>query len=211
MRQVIIVFIGVLLLAAPFATAQEPGKGKKKAQSEAAPPDGRPLEVFQDLEEVTLRIPRLAAQPHEKLVQDGIYQSETLIFRDTETGVEIWSLSRELCMDLANIERRSAWSCNGQYISFSGNKAFFDPIKNAWKKREADEKMFGGYHYVAQADGSRRRKLWGARNGEVVSLGDKFNNWDQKRANVLYYAQQDELWRLTLGQGERDKIGRAHV
>lgn len=157
------------------------------------------LTVYQDLEEATARIARLQGKPYMQLVSGGFYQPEVLIYNDLETGSEVWSLTRELCTDIANIERRSAWSCNGQYISFIGNMVFLDhntgqPVKRNW----------AGNNYIASADGSGRRKLWGNFNGRPVLHRDKFNNWDQARPGVLYYAQGDTLWRVTLGQGELD-------
>ena len=161
--------------------------------------NAQPLTVYQDLEEATSRIPRLESRPYEKLVdRNGYYQSERMIFHDVETGSEVWSLTQELCTDLANIERRCAWSCNGQYISFIGNKVFFNHIENQLWKR-----TWAGYNYVANADGSARRKLWGNYEGKLILHQDKFNNWDQKKPNVLYYPDREVLWRVTLGEGER--------
>ena len=157
------------------------------------------LTVYQDLEEATGRISRLADKPYLKLVTEGVYQPEVLIFKDLETGSEVWSLTRELCTDLANIERRSAWSCNGQYVSFIGNTAFWNYNDNQLWKR-----TWAGYNYIANADGSGRRKLWGSYSGRLMLHQDKFNNWDQTRPDVLYYPAGDTLWRVTLGNGEKD-------
>ncbi|MBM4085897.1 MAG: hypothetical protein FJ272_14010, partial [Planctomycetes bacterium] len=89
---------------------------------------GMRLPVFQGLEEATARIPRLKNKPFEALIaQDGGYQPEMLIFRDVDTGTEIWSLTREECRDLANIERRCPWNCDGSIISMKGNRAFRAP------------------------------------------------------------------------------------
>ncbi|MDH7571592.1 MAG: fibronectin type III domain-containing protein, partial [Armatimonadota bacterium] len=104
------------------------------------------------------------------------------------------------CVELANIERRCAWSCNGQYLSFTGNRAFWNVTNNQLWKRS-----WAGYHYVSNADGSGFRHLWGNHAGRFLFHHDKFNNWDQRRPNVLYYADPPEaLWRVTLGRGERD-------
>jgi hypothetical protein len=158
------------------------------------------LEVFQNLDEATARIARYGERPYAKLIDaKGFYQPETLIFHDLETGNEVVSLSMELCTDIANIERRSAWSSNGQYISFIGNKVFVNHANGQLWKRQ-----WSGYNYVASADGSQRRRLWGNADGELVSLLDKFNNWDQRRPGVLYYAVKDKLWRVTLGKTEKD-------
>jgi hypothetical protein len=175
-------FAGVALLCIAAVQGQEPT-------------------VYQELEEATARIGRLKDKPYEKLWPSGFFQPETLIFKDLETGNEVWALTRELCTDLANIERRCAWSCNGQYIAFIGNMVFWNHTNNQLWKR-----TWAGYNYVALADGSARRKLWGRHEGKLRLHQDKFNNWDQKRANVLYYPDGETLWRVTLGQGEQDNV-----
>ncbi|RPI60615.1 MAG: hypothetical protein EHM48_06960, partial [Planctomycetaceae bacterium] len=164
------------------------------------------LTVYQDLEEMTARIPRLADRPIEKLVDGkGFYQTERLIFHDVETGNEVWSLTQDQITDIANIERRCAWSSNGQYISFIGNKPFYDFNSKSWNKRG-----WAGNNFIANADGSQRRKLWGNDNGKMLLLNDKFNNWDQKKANVLYYPNKDTLWRVTLtGDDNKSNVAEA--
>ncbi len=157
------------------------------------------LTVYQELEEVTGRISRLQDKPFQQLVSDGFYQPEVLIYRDLETGTELWSLTRELCTDLANIERRSAWSCNGQYLSFIGSMAFWNHLTGALHQRR-----WAGNSYIANADGSGRRKLWGNYEGRLRLHQEKFNNWDQARPGTLYFTAGDTLWRVTLGRGELD-------
>jgi len=159
------------------------------------------LKVYQDLEEVTLRIRNLRNKPYLELIEanDGFFQSEVMIFKDLETGNEIWSLTREECTDLANIERRTAWSCNGQYISFIGNMAFLDYATGKIRRGR-----WAGHSYIANSDGSKRRKLWGMTDGNLRTFEDKFNNWDAARPNVLYYPGGDKLWRITLGGGVKD-------
>ena len=72
------------------------------------------LDVYQDLDEATARIERMKDKPYAKLIdKDGYHQSETLIFKDTETACEVWSLTMEECIEMANIERRNVFSCDG--------------------------------------------------------------------------------------------------
>lgn len=182
--------LAAVLLAACLAGA--------RAQSPAA----APLEVFQGLEELTARIPRLADRPYARLWDtNGLYQCERVIFRDLESDCEVWSLSQELCTDIANIERRSAWSCDGRFISFIGNKVFWNHAENKLHQRP-----WPGHNYIARADGSARRKLWGRHEGRLRLHGGKFNTWDQRQGNILYYAEGGRLWRVTLGKAERDNV-----
>jgi hypothetical protein len=184
-----------LLLSLALALAAGSGFG----QAPAVPP---PLEVFQGLNELTARIPRLASRPYELLWDtNGLFQTERVIFHDLETSNEVWSLSQELCTDLASIERRCAWSCDGRFISFIGNKVFWNHTSNKLWQR-----TWAGYHYVAQADGSARRALWGRVDGKLRMHDGKFNTWDQQRGNVLYFADSGQLWRVTLGETERDNV-----
>jgi hypothetical protein len=165
-------------------------------------PSVAPLEVFQGLDELTARIPRLAERPYEQLWdRDGLYQTERAIFHDLETSNEVWSLSQELCTDLASIERRCAWSCDGRFISFIGNKVFWNHTANKLWQR-----TWAGYHYVARADGSGRRALWGRYEGRLRMHEGKFNTWDQDRGNALYFAEAGQLWRVILGAAERDNV-----
>jgi len=176
------------LLSAGLSAAQEP----------AAPA----LMVFQGLDELTARIPRLADRPYAQLWDtNGLYQTERVIFRDLETSNEVWSLSQELCTDIANIERRSAWSCDGRFISFIGNKVFWNHIEHKLWQR-----TWAGHHYVALADGSGRRALWGRYDGKLRLHDAKFNNWDQQHGNLLYFTEGNQLWRVTLGAAERDNV-----
>jgi len=157
-------------------------------------------EVHQDLDEVTGRIYRLDDKPYLDLIDaNGLFQTETLIFHDTETGKEVWSLTRELCTDLANIERRTAWSRNGQYISFVSSKNFWDYRTNSmWTG------AWGGYTHIANSDTSRRRKLWAYGPSGIATYQDKFNNWNADVPNLLYYGMGDNVWQITLGPGNND-------
>jgi hypothetical protein len=161
-------------------------------------------EVFQDLDEATARIERLKDKPFEKLIdKDGYYQSETLIFRDTGTGAEIWSLTEELCLDLANIERRPVFSSDGSVFSMKGNRAFVDAAGKLFRER------WDGHNFLMDADLTHRRKIWVVRDGQVVRMQDKFDTWDTEKPRTLYYPVEDVLYRVTLGQGVYDNKAEA--
>ena len=161
-------------------------------------------EVFQDLDEATARIERLKDKPFEKLIdKDGYYQSETLIFRDAGTGAEIWSLTQELCQDLANIERRPVFSSDGSVFSMKGNRAFVDSAGKLFHER------WDGHNFLMDADLTHRRKIWVVRDGQVVRMQDKFDTWDTRTPRTLYYSVEDVLYRVTLGQGVYDNKAEA--
>ncbi len=95
------------------------------------------FEVFQNLDEATSRIGCIESKPYKILIDahGGFFQPEVIIFKDVETGNEVWSLAREACLDMAHTGRRPAWSENGQHISFRGNCAFWSFQHNAIRKR----------------------------------------------------------------------------
>jgi len=156
------------------------------------------LEVFQNLVEVPRRIPRLESRPWQKLIHDGIYQPDVLVFRDVETGAEIWSITREACIELANIERRCPWNANGSRIALIGSRRFVDPRGNP------QGGSWAGHNYLMDANLSDHRKLWVNRDGTLAQMNNKFNTWDRRHPDRLYYAVDDTLWRVTLGKGYRD-------
>jgi len=200
-----LVLASLTIVAAVIGLAdQASGQAANQAASSQAASGqaAEKLQVYQDLDEVTARIPNLRNKPCLKLIEanDGFFQNEVIIFKDVETGNELWSLTRELCTDLANIERRTAWSCNGQYISFIGSMAFLD-----YENGKLRQRLWAGNSYVADADGAKHRKLWATTpDGKVRTFEDKFNNWDAAKCNVLYYPSGDELWRITLAGGVKD-------
>ncbi|HUV38711.1 MAG TPA: hypothetical protein VMY39_03815 [Planctomycetota bacterium] len=163
---------------------------------------GQDFEVFQDLDEATSRIPRYEPKPYKTLIDahDGFFQSEVIIFRDVETGREVWSLSREACTDMAHTGRRPAWSANGRYISFRGNQAFWSFADKAIRKR-----TWAGYSFVANADGSKKRPIWAEVDGKLRQFNcAKYNMWDVERPGTWYTITGDVLWRITLADGLTD-------
>ncbi|MFB3891836.1 MAG: fibronectin type III domain-containing protein [Phycisphaerae bacterium] len=164
------------------------------AAATARPQD---LPVFQDLDEVTGRIPNLMDKPYARLIEanGGFLQSEALIFKDVQTGHEVWSLSREECTDMAHTGRRPAWSTNGQYLSYLGNVVFL----NAAEGNKLWNRTWAGYTYISEADGSKRRPLYGTADGKVIKFNAaKYNAWDAKKPGVWYTVNGDTLWRLTI-------------
>ncbi len=147
------------------------------------------LEVFQGLEEMTARISRLKDKPLERLItKDGRFQPEVLIFQDVETGTEIWSLTFEQCKELANIERRCPWNCNGSIVSLIGNRASRDPdgklVTTKW----------AGHNYLMNPDGSNLRKFFITNpDGSEGGLGAKFNIWDRSDPYALYFPAAKEV------------------
>jgi len=160
------------------------------------------LVVYQDLEEVTSRIHNLGRKPYKALIDasDGFFQNEVIIFRDLETGNEVWSLSREKCRDMADHRRRPAWSCNGRYMSFHGNQAYWD-----YKGGKMVSPTGTGHTYIANADGSRKRPLWAKVDGGLRRFDCSTHNmWDAKRPDAWYCIREGWLWRVTVGQGVTD-------
>src|SRR5581483_4678847 len=154
--------------------------------------------VYQGLDEATARIGRLLDKPYEKVIdKDGYYQSETLIFKDVQTGREIWSLTQDPSKDLANIERRPVFSSDGSTMSMVSTRVYRDP-----QVRLKDEKY--EHHFLIDPDGTHRRYLWSNVDGHPTALPGKFDTWDQQKPRTLYYVMEDHLYRVTLGSGVLD-------
>jgi hypothetical protein len=161
----------------------------------------KPYRVCQDLEELTSRIDNLYRKPYAKLFDaNGVVQPETVIFKDTRTGHEIISLTRELCTDIAHADlARPVWTIDGSRILFMGNRAMVDTAGQI-KKTEWQGKMF-----VMDADYTQQRSL-------VVEIVDDAGNVIQKRdgmpgkynildpidPRITYYADGDTLYQMTL-------------
>jgi len=159
-------------------------------------------DVYQRLDEATERISRLSSRPFDKLIDaNHLYQSDTLIFHEETTGREIWSLSMEIGTDMANVERRMVFSCDGSVFSMKGNKS--------WKKLDGTiyHTAWTGYNYLMNADLTNRRKLWVDIGAAQQTLTNKFDTWDRQVPRRLYYAVNDKLYRVTVGEGAFDNLG----
>ncbi len=187
--------LAICLAVAPVARAAEP--------VDPVPHDilEKPYRVCQDLEELTSRIDNLYRKPYEKLFDaTGAVQLETVIFKDTKTGHEIVSLTRELCTDIAHADlARPVWTNDGRRILFMGNRAIKDKDGQI-KKTEWQGKMF-----VMNADYTDQRSLVveivdGA--GKLIERRDgmpgKYNILDPIDSSLTYYADGDTLYQMTL-------------
>ncbi len=157
------------------------------------------LTVFQDLDEATARIARMADKPHDRLIDErGHYQSETLIFTDVKTGHEVWSLTMEHATELANIERRPVWSADGSVFSMKGNRAFRQLDGTIYKTRWA------GHNFLMEGDLTSRRKLWAKYEGHFQGFNAKFDTWSNLTPRRLFYVIEDKLFQVDVGRDGQD-------
>ncbi len=161
----------------------------------------KPYRVCQDLEELTSRIDNLYRKPYPKLFDaTGAIQPETIIFKDTRTGHEIVSITRELCNDIAHADlARPIWTVDGRKILFMGNRAYMDKDGKI-KKTEWQGKMFW-----MNADYTNQRGLVVEivdDKGNVIEKRDgmpgKYNILDPIDPNLCYYADADKLYSMVL-------------
>lgn len=87
------------------------------------------LPVFQGLEEISRRAVSLQEKPVGELFErymlrpDGRFQSELLIFRDLETGHEIWRLTWDLSRNTPHCHiNRSPWNADGSRFVFNSSR-----------------------------------------------------------------------------------------
>lgn len=181
-----------ITLAGETAKARNGASGKAKSKIAG-------LTIFQDLEEITSRIPNLKDKPYARLIdKEGFYQPEITIFNDVETRTEVWSLTREICIRQGNYERYPCWSWNGQYACFVGNRKF----------RGLDGSIKGGrwdgHNYLVNADFSKGRKFFANVDGKLQGMTARSMIWDRSGKPILYFAFNDKLWTVTVGQGVKD-------
>ncbi|MEX0774815.1 MAG: hypothetical protein WD042_03770 [Phycisphaeraceae bacterium] len=175
-------------------TAQTPEKYKDPVPHDIIT---QPYRVCQDLEELTRRIDNLYRKPFDKTIDArGLMQPELVYFKDTQTGHEIVSITRELCSDIAHGDLgRPAWTIDGSKILFMGTRGY----------RQADGSFrktdWEGHKYIMNADYSGQRALvvtFEDGSPPVAGMYGKYNTLDRRDPRYAYYADKDKLWRVTL-------------
>jgi hypothetical protein len=161
----------------------------------------QPYRVCQNLDELTARIDNLYRKPFKKLFDAaGLAQPEVVYFKDTATGHEIMSLTRELCVDVAHADLgRPVWTVDGKMILFMGNRAFIDHTGSL------KISPWAGKDYVMNADYSVQRSMTvelydehGTLIGKADGMPGKYNILDPVDPHLAWYADNDRLFRVTL-------------
>jgi hypothetical protein len=174
----------------------------------------QPYRACQELEELTARIDNLYRKPFHKLFdKNGCMQPETVVFKDTISGHEITSVTRELCNDLAHGDLgRPAWTCNGAKILFMGSRGYMD------QDGKFQRSGWDGHKYQMDANYTNQRALLvsfkdpytdidGNKMTRSAGIYSKFNIMDCHNPKYAYYAVKDKLWRVTLSDDFSDNIG----
>ncbi len=171
-----------------------------------------PYRVCDDLEELTSRINNLYRKPFAKLFDaSGAAQPETIFFRDVTSGHEVMSLTRELCSDISHPDLgRPVWTVDGRQILFMGNRAFID------KDGKLKNTGWMGKNFKMNADYSGQRAMivdmfddTGKPLGKANGMPGKFNIMDPVEPRVAYYADPNQLFKVTLALD--DKPSKAEV
>ncbi len=189
----------VLALAASSAVAQE---WKPRDYVDPVPHDviTEPYRVCQDLEELTSRINNLYRKPLHKLFDEtGALQPETIFFKDTTSGHEVMSLTRELATDISHADLgRPVWTVDGKRILFMGNRALVDSSGKIKKT------PWAGKMYTMNADYSGQRANLvefvdpaGNVTGKADAMPGKYNFLDPIDPRLAYYADAGKLFRMT--------------
>jgi len=209
----------LLLGVAAALPLAPPARGGETAPAKYADPVPhelitQPYRVCQDLEELTVRIDNLCRKPFHKLLDmNGVMQPETVIFKDTISGHEVMSLTRELCEDLSHPDLgRPVWTCNGKHILFMGSRGYIDAggkfQKSGWP----------GHKYIMNSDYTNQRVLMvsfkdkfmdinGKEFARAAGIYSKFNIMDTRNPRYAYYAVKDKLWRVTISEDLSDSVG----
>ena len=157
----------------------------------AEEPPGDKQTIYQGLDAVFARRDRLAAKTMDPLAQNGVCQTERLIFRDTETGAEVWRLTFDPSMSLIHSHiNRSPWNCDGSLLLIRSDRG----MPGIWKRKETGR---GDPHfYVMQPDGSSF-ELFRARAPEGkwgTNLNGRHAVWDRTDPRRTYWVTNQSLY-----------------
>jgi hypothetical protein len=194
--------LAILFVASTCAAAIAPTSATLAEPVDPVPHDiiNQPYRACQNLDELTARIDNLYRKPFAKLFDaNGNEQPEVVYFKDTTTGHEIMSLTRELCTDIAHSDLgRPVWTVDGRKILFMGNRGFID------HDGKLKVSPWAGKNYIMNADYSDQRGMivqFYDEHGQPTYTTDgmpgKYNILDPVDSSFGYYADADKLYRVT--------------
>ena len=198
-----------ILLALTFSIP-----GQVSAAGEPSPPVVyyKLTEVFQRLESLKEKLGEEIFKKY-LLRKDGSLQPELLIFRDSETGHEVWRLTHDFSRNTPHCHiNRSPWNCNGSAIVFNSDRSF--PTDKAGERRS--KRMF-----ILSADGGGMRNLLPSLEGRPYPLAVDLARhviWDREDPSLMYFVDREWLYQADAGKsfalekiGALEPVGRRRV
>ena len=177
-RVFLLAVCAIALVSGQAANAQ--GRARRRASGHAAtqvPPHG--LKALFARKQAALKNPKLAAP---------LTACQRTIFRDAETGTEIWMLTRTPTTDRHWYNKLSPWNCDGTLLYFWSS----DP-----KGRPVGQ-------FTMNTDGTNIQKLKGLGRPPLV--------WDTKKPSVGYFLRSvtggGEVCSIDVDSGRRRVVAR---
>ncbi|HUU26484.1 MAG TPA: hypothetical protein VM123_01610 [archaeon] len=165
--------------------------------------------VYYNLTEVFRRLESIKEKPRDEIFRkylwrsDGSLQPELLIFRDPETGREVWRLTHDFSRNTPHCHiNRSPWNSDGSRFVFNSDRWFL-PGETEYK---LSKRMF-----IMNSDGSGMLNLLPHLDGrpypELVDLA-RHVIWDRDDPALVYFVDRAWFYQAdTRGGFALEKIG----
>lgn len=157
--------------------------------------DPTPSVYYQNLVELFNRKSMNVQKPSGLLVENGNWQSERVIFRDTEYGTEIWKLTNDPDYSRHNNSvNRTPWNCDGSFISIMSARNVPGLPYEGW------------FHYFvmdAAGDSFRVLNLYGSSSTRAVLDNGQITTWDRLNPGLMYFGYYDGLYKVDVRNGDQ--------
>ena len=161
-----------------------------------------PRTAYFNLTEVFRRLESIKEKPRGEMFSkfllrnDGTVQPELLIFRDPQTGRELWRLTHDFSKNTPHCHiNRSPWNSDGSCMVFNSNRRL--PSEEAAGK--ASRRMF-----IMNAEGSGMMQLLPHLEGkpypELTGMA-RHVVWDRDDSGLMYFVDRDRLYQADIRNG----------
>jgi len=175
-----------------------------EGESESPPPV-----VFFNLTEAFRRLEIIKEKPRGEMFRkyllrsDGTVQPELLIFKDPETGREVWRLTHDFSRNTPHCHiNRSPWNSNGSLFAFNSDRWFSEETSSLSPQRI----------FLLNADGSGMRNLTPRLDGnpflDIIAYA-RHVVWDRDDPNLMYFVDREWFYQAQAVNGfPVERIGR---
>ena len=163
------------------------------ARAESAATDPVPTTYYQNLVELFNRKSMSVTKPSDLLIDNQVWQSERVIFRDATYGTEVWKLSNDPDYSRHNNGiNKTPWNSDGSIIAFESTR------RSPGESYDGQPKW-----YVMDGAGNSFRRLfpYGVGNATDIPRYTKIAAWDRLNPSYMYFGYFDGLYKLELAPG----------